>query len=89
MRVELVPPHPASLKLGLYHFLCRSLAGRPLHWARREIEAEVGFGQIAELLVDVEGGSLRSQLSTVAIDIASVLKERGDKNRHNWHFARF
>jgi hypothetical protein len=49
----------------------------------------VGFGQIAELLVDVEGGSLRSQLSRVAIDIASVLKERGHKNGHNWHSCAF
>jgi hypothetical protein len=60
-----------------------------LHWAQREIEAEVGFGQIAELLVEVKDGSLRSQLSTVAIDIASVLKEVGTKMSTIGTFARF
>jgi len=46
----------------------------------------VGFGQIAELLVEVKDGSLRGQLSTVAMDAASVSKERGHKNGHNQHF---
>jgi hypothetical protein len=44
-KVELVPPHSASFQRGPYHFLCRSLARHPLHWAWREIEAEVGFGR--------------------------------------------
>ena len=42
--------------------------------ARRKLEIEVEFGQIAELLVEVKNGSLRGQLSMVAMDTASVLK---------------
>ncbi len=48
----------------------------------------MGFGQIAELLVEVKDGSLRGQLSTVAMDTASVLKERGHKNGHSRLFSR-
>jgi len=45
--------------------------------------------KLQELLVDLEGGGRRSQLSTVAMDTASVLKEHGHKNGHNRHFCVF
>jgi hypothetical protein len=48
----------------------------------------VEFGQIAMLLIDFGGGNQEANLSTVAMDTASVLKERGHKNGHNRLFLR-